>query len=180
MQDTDENKDDDPYDDKADWTTIAAHAFHHNDPAEQPEEDSKPPAQQNQFAPLAEQLFDNDEHNHDDKMETEDDDDRSRSLIPDDQEDEATDVDNNNEQQYSAATGHEIELIVQYVRHNRPSRLPELTEYLAQTESFSNDTDAQDAWRYAQSLVQTDDRHVAGPRTSHDVPHGKWAKGPNE
>ena len=73
-------------------------------------------------------------------METEDEDDQSRSLIPDDQEDDY-EVNNNNEQQYSATMGHEIELIVQYVRHNRPSRLPELEEcLLAKTKSFSNDT----------------------------------------
>ena len=179
--------DEDPYNDGTDWTQVATnmdHSHQYNRLAHKPaqNDDRKPPAQQNSFSALAE-----DEHSHNnkrhhdeddvDRMETEEDNDdaHSQSLIPPDDLD-----DNEAHPQYSAPTGHEIALIMQYVRNNKPSRTAEMRKYLQQTKSFANDTDAEDAWRYAQSLVQTSSSSVAGSRTGHVVPHATWAKEQNE
>ena len=109
-------------------------------------------------------------------MDTEELDEHSHSLIPPEELEEAPTMDH----QYSAPTGHEIAMILKYVQHNKPTRMAEMRQYLQQTTSFTNDTDAQDAWRYAQSLVQTSSPSVADSRTGHVDPHEQWAKGPHE
>ena len=165
-----EDEESDPYEDGTDWTTVAAQT---NSYAPHPEEeDSKPAAKRNQFAPLTDQ--EDDEQSTVDRMDTDDSDDHSRALIASDDNLE------NDEHEFSATAMQEIELIFKYVAHNNPSRLDEMRKFLENTKSFTNDTDAQDAWRFAQSLVQTSNSTVADSRTGHVVPHANWAKGPDE
>ena len=173
MQPT-EDDDKDPYDDGTDWTTVAAKA-HHFQNQNNEVDDRKPAAKRNQFAPLAEQQ--DDQTANDDMMDTEESDDHSRALIG---SDDNGDNHAQDDHEFSATTMQEIELIFKYVAANNPSRIDEMREFLEHTKSFTNDTDAQDAWRFAQSLVQTGNTNIADSRTGHVVPHDKWAKGPNE
>ena len=184
-----DDDDDDPYADGTDWNTVAntAYSLVQTPTRQQDTEhnnDSKPPARHNTFAPLQEdEATDNNDHlsASDNNEEEEDDaemldadsDDLSRSLLPQEEDDDPG-------HHFSAPTGNEIDLIKKYVRHNNPSRLPELQQYLQHTTSFSNDTDAQDAWHFAQSLVQTGNASVADSRIGHGDPHAAWAKAPNE
>ena len=174
MQPTDEEASD-PYDDGTDWTPVAAQTNqnHFADQTSQ-NEDSKPPAKRNQFAALAEQT--EDEQNNDDLMDTEESDDHSRALIGSDDNLDPGEGDN----EFSATTMQEIELIFKYVAHNNPSRIEEMRQFLERTKSFTNDTDAQDAWRFAQTLVQSGNPNIADSRTSHVVPHEDRAKGLHE
>ena len=175
----------DPYEDGTDWRTVIAKSPQLQDTVQQ--EDGKPRAKKrsNQFQELAEVPSDDDgtESNNnqshqpndaDEAMANADDwDNHSHSLL-------SNDEDQHNGQHQSAPTGDEIAMIFSYVRENNPSRLPEIRRYLENTRSFATDTDAQDAWEYAQSLVETGPPTVAGSRTGHVVPHETWAKGPNE
>ena len=181
-QPTTANNDDDidPYDDGTDWTKVAS-TFHRSSPPHDGKLDSKPPARHNTYAPLADDDHNNNnkrQHEEDDNnmMDTDELDEHSHSLIPPEELEEAPTMDH----QHSAPTGHEIAMILKYVQHNKPTRMAEMRQYLQQTTSFANDTDAQDAWRYAQSLVQTSSPSVADSRTGHVDPHEQWAKGPHE
>ena len=157
----------DPYDDRTNWQEVVANSPHLRSPPHETtgEDNTKPTANNNQFSPLAEKRNDT-EHSDDeaefddDAMETEEGTDGSQPLIDDD-----TDI------PQSGATANEMETIANYVRTHNPSRLPDIQRYLHDIRSFCTDQDAQDAWDYAQSLIETDDPTVAGPRTGHVVPH---------
>ena len=170
-----EDDESDPYEDGTDWTTVAAQTNSYGTGTGtngHDDQDSKPAAKRNQFAPLAE--LQDDHQSNDDRMDTDESDNRSQALIGSDDNQE------NEEHEFSATTMQEIELIFKYVAHNNPSRIDEMRKYLENTKSFTNDTDAQDAWRFAQSLVQTSHSNVADSRTGHVVPHANWAKRPDE
>ena len=117
--------DNDPYDDGTDWTKVASTTFHHPSPPHDGKPDSKPPARRNQYAPLAEDDHNNnnkrqhEEDNDNNMMDTDKPDEQSHSLIPPDELEEDPALDN----QYSAPTGQEIQLILKYVQHNKPTRI---------------------------------------------------------
>ena len=180
---SDHSEKSDPYDDGTDWQTVIAKSPQLQNPTHP--DDGKPKAKKraNQYDDLADELSDDDnvESNHNQSRNSNDEDEEmadadewdnhSHSLLtPED--------DHHNGQ--SAPTGDEIAMIFSYVRENNPSRLPEIRRYLENTRSFATDTDAQDAWEYAQSLVETGPPTIAGTRTGHVVPHDTWAKEPNE
>ena len=168
----------DPYDDGTNWQHVVAASPYLRSPPTEPNDNSddndnvKPPATTNQFAPLADT---NQDHNHTD-------DDDSDNAMETEEEGETTDggsqplLGTDSDNQQSGATADEMETIVNYVRTHNPSRLPDIQRYLHNIRSFSTDQDAQDAWDYAQSLLQAGPPTVAGTRTGHVDPHERMGQ----
>ena len=195
----DHENDSDPYDDNSNWTTVAKTAARlidtrYNQPADyEVTADSQNTfstlSSTNRYSILGERPEDsyNEETDryhggnpNDVEMNEEDLDewdnmsesDRSHPLLQPDNENPTNNPSQN--------TSEELHQITAFVHHHNSAQLPAIEEYIEKIQSFSTDTDAQDAWEFAERLVKQKrppNSRVAGPRPGHVDQHETQGQG---
>ena len=184
------DNDSDPYDDRYNWTavaeTVARQAETHHHKGLDIQTDSRNTfstlSSINRYSVLGEHPENDyneetdryhDGNPNDVEMEEEEldewdnmsDSERSRALL------QPNDTSHNNPSQNTMS---EIQQITAFVQQNNSSQLPALEKYIGTITSFTTETDAQDAWEFAERLVQQkrpSNSPVAGPRPGHVDPH---------